>query len=336
MPLQYFNPEAINNTINSFYSIILPSLSIDIRKIIERIDIKFLSILEEIRIRENRPLMITLNNRDFFVRNDGKLISTDNGAYIVTNQDTASILQLISDHSIYAIEEELRNGYITLKGGHRVGFTGKGVLEGGNIKTLKYISGFNFRISREIKGVANKVIPYITNRGEVFHTLIISPPQCGKTTLLRDIIRQISDGNTTLGLRGHKVGVVDERSELAGCYKGVPQNDIGLRTDVLDGCPKAKGMIMLIRSMSPNIIATDEVGTREDIFAIEEALNAGIKIITTVHGKNLEEVSRRPILKDLINNRVFQRIIILSNRLGTGTLEKILDGDNYKNIFYII
>ena len=121
--------------------------------------------------------------------------------------------------------------------------------------------------------------------------MIISPPQCGKTTLLRDIIRQISDGNTTLGLRGHKVGVVDERSELAGCYKGVPQNDIGLRTDVLDGCPKAKGMIMLIRSMSPNIIATDEVGTREDIFAIEEALNAGIKIITTVHGKNLEEVS---------------------------------------------
>ena len=115
----------------------------------------------------------------------------------------------------------------------------------------------------------------------------------------------------------------------------MPQNDIGLRTDVLDGCPKAKGMIMLIRSMSPNIIATDEVGTREDIFAIEEALNAGIKIITTVHGKNLEEVSRRPILKDLINNRVFQRIIILSNRLGTGTLEKILDGDNYKNIFIL-
>lgn len=334
MPL--IQKEWINNkTINSIKNIILPSLSINIRQIIEKIDPRYLSTLEEIRIRENRPLMVTLSNRDYLVRPDGKLISKNSGAYMVTNQDSSSILQLISDHSIYAIEEELRNGYITLRGGHRVGFTGKGVLEGGNIKTLKYISGFNFRISREIKGVANRVLPYITDEGEVLHTLIISPPQCGKTTLLRDLIRQISDGNTSLGLKGHKVGVVDERSELAGCYKGVPQNDIGIRTDVLDGCPKARGMIMLIRSMSPHVIATDEVGSSEDIFAIEEALNAGIKIITTVHGKDLEEISRRPLLKDLINNRIFKRIIILSNRLSTGTIEKVLEGDNYKNIFFI-
>ena len=334
MPL--IQKEWINNkTINSIKNIILPSLSINIRQIIEKIDPRYLSTLEEIRIRENRPLMVTLSNRDYLVRPDGRLISKNSGAYMVTNQDSSSILQLISDHSIYAIEEELRNGYITLRGGHRVGFTGKGVLEGGNIKTLKYISGFNFRISREIKGVANRVLPYITDEGEVLHTLIISPPQCGKTTLLRDLIRQISDGNTSLGLKGHKVGVVDERSELAGCYKGVPQNDIGIRTDVLDGCPKARGMIMLIRSMSPHVIATDEVGSSEDIFAIEEALNAGIKIITTVHGKDLEEISRRPLLKDLINNRIFKRIIILSNRLSTGTIEKVLEGDNYKNIFFI-
>ncbi len=334
MPL--IQKEWINNkTINNIKNIILPSLSINIRQIIEKIDPRYLSTLEEIRIRENRPLMVTLSNRDYLVRPDGKLISKNSGAYMVTNQDSSSILQLISDHSIYAIEEELRNGYITLRGGHRVGFTGKGVLEGGNIKTLKYISGFNFRISREIKGVANRVLPYITDEGEVLHTLIISPPQCGKTTLLRDLIRQISDGNTSLGLKGHKVGVVDERSELAGCYKGVPQNDIGIRTDVLDGCPKARGMIMLIRSMSPHVIATDEVGSSEDIFAIEEALNAGIKIITTVHGKDLEEISRRPLLKDLINNRIFKRIIILSNRLSTGTIEKVLEGDNYKNIFFI-
>jgi stage III sporulation protein AA len=327
------NQRKKNATIMSIYNIILPSLSTNIREVIKRVDPGYLNAVEEIRIRENRPLMITLNNRDYLLKVDGNITSSINDAYFVNRQDTLNILQLISDYSIYAIEEELRNGYITLKGGHRVGFTGKGVLEDGEIKTLKYISGFNFRISREIKGAANIVIPYIKDRGEILHTLIISPPQCGKTTLLRDLIRQISNGDINKGLRGYKVGVVDERSELAGCFKGVPQNEIGIRTDVLDACPKAKGMIMLIRSMSPRIIATDEIGSKEDMLAIEEALNAGIKIITTVHGSSIEEVSRKPVLRDLINNKVFERLIILSSRKGAGTIEKIINGKTLKNIF---
>lgn len=327
------NQEKLDKTINSIKNIILPSLSINIREVIGKVDIKYLEFLEEIRIRESRPLMITLNNRDYMIKADGHVTSSVYEAYMVTDQDTSNILQLISDYSIYAIEEELRNGYITLRGGHRVGFTGKGVLEDGKIKTIKYISGFNFRISREIKGAANGVIPYIRERGGILHTLIISPPQCGKTTLLRDLIRQISDGNKKQGLMGHKVGVVDERSELAGCFKGVPQNDIGIRTDVLDACPKAEGMIILIRSMSPHIIATDEIGSKEDVFALEEAINAGIKIITTVHGSNLDEISRKPVLGDLIKNKIFERMIILSNAKGVGTIEKIIDGKTFKNIF---
>lgn len=327
------NQRKLNTTIRSIKNVILPSLSANIREAIQRVDPEYLKVVEEIRIRENRPLMITLNNKDYIIKADGNLTTSINDAYIVNRHDTSNILQLISDYSIYAIEEELRNGYITLKGGHRVGFTGKGVLEDGKIKTLKYISGFNFRISREIKGAANIVIPYIKDNGEILHTLIISPPQCGKTTLLRDLIRQISNGDLNQGLRGHKVGVVDERSELAGCYKGVPQNDIGIRTDVLDACPKAKGMIMLIRSMSPHIIATDEIGSKEDMFAIEEALNAGIKIITTVHGSSFDEISRKPLLKDLINKKVFERMIILSSRKGAGTIEKIIDGKTLENIF---
>ena len=327
------NQEKLDKTINSIKNIILPSLSINIREVIGKVDIKYLEFLEEIRIRESRPLMITLNNRDYMIKADGHVTSSVYEAYMVTDQDTSNTLQLISDYSIYAIEEELRNGYITLRGGHRVGFTGKGVLEDGKIKTIKYISGFNFRISREIKGAANGVIPYIRERGGILHTLIISPPQCGKTTLLRDLIRQISDGNKKQGLMGHKVGVVDERSELAGCFKGVPQNDIGIRTDVLDACPKAEGMIILIRSMSPHIIATDEIGSKEDVFALEEAINAGIKIITTVHGSNLDEISRKPVLGDLIKNKIFERMIILSNAKGVGTIEKIIDGKTFKNIF---
>lgn len=332
--MNFQNKGKIHPTIKNIENIILPSLSFNIRRAMQGVQKEILNGMEEIRIREDRPLMITSKNRDYMIGSDGSFVSHLEDAYVISKEDTSNILQLISDYSIYAIEEELRNGFITLKGGHRVGFTGKTVLENGKIKTLKYISGFNFRISRELKGVGDPVIPFIkTSRGEIYHTLIISPPQCGKTTLLRDMIRQISNGDIRWGLTGHKVGIVDERSELAGCYRGVPQNDIGIRSDVLDACPKAQGMIMLIRSMSPHIIATDEIGSKEDMLAIEEALHAGIKILTTVHGSSTEEIARKPYLKDLINNKIFERIIILSNRRGAGTIEAILNGNSLKNIF---
>lgn len=325
--MQIQNKQKEDATLGNIQNIILPSLSPNIRYALQRISINYLKVMEEIRIRENRPLMIVINDRDYILTKDGKFTNSLKEAYIVNKEDTSNILQLISDYSLYAIEEELRNGFITLKGGHRVGLTGKVVLEDKKVKTLTYISGFNFRISREVKGAADSIIPYIKDKkGQIYHTLIISPPQCGKTTLLRDLIRQISNGDKSKNLKGHKVGVVDERSELAGCYKGVPQNDIGIRTDVLDACPKAKGMIMLIRSMSPNIIATDEIGSREDMQAIEEALNAGIKIITTVHGSNMNEINRKPVLQDLIASKVFERMIILSNRKGAGTIEGVIDG----------
>lgn len=325
------NQSQKNKTIINIENIIFPSLSKNIRASLQRVDREYLKKVEEIRIRENRPLMITLNNKDYMLTKNGKIATSLKDAYIVSREDTVNILQLISDYSLYAIEEELRNGFITLKGGHRVGLTGKAVLENGKVKTLKYISGFNFRISREVKGAADPIISHVMDfKGEIYHTLIISPPQCGKTTLLRDLIRQISNGNEKEGLRGHKVGIVDERSELAGCYKGVPQNDIGIRTDVLDACPKAQGMIMLIRSMSPHIIATDEIGSKEDMEAIEEALNAGIKIITTVHGSNIDEIIRKPVLKDLIQKKIFKRMIVLSNRKGAGTIEEIIDGITLK------
>ncbi|SJZ37294.1 stage III sporulation protein AA [Garciella nitratireducens] len=327
------NQEKKNKTIISIENIIFPSLSKNIRASLEKLDRGCLQKVEEIRIRENRPLMLSLNNKDYMLTKDGKFTNFLEDSYIVKKEDTANILQLISDYSLYAIEEELRNGFITLKGGHRVGLTGKAVLENGKIRTLKYISGFNFRISKEIKGVANPVISYIRHpEEEIYHTLIISPPQCGKTTLLRDLIRQISNGNEKNGFKGYKVGIVDERSELAGCYKGVPQNDIGIRTDVLDACPKAQGMIMLIRSMSPHIIATDEIGSREDMEAIEEALNAGIKLITTVHGKNIDEIIRKPVLREIIQKKIFQRMIVLSNRKGPGTIEEIIEGITLKKI----
>lgn len=310
--------------------VILEALPENLQIIINKIPLSFAKSLEEIRIREERPLMIFSSGRSYCIKQDGTPSLSPKGAYIVTRQDTKRMLQRISNYSIYAVEEELRNGYITLKGGYRVGVAGKSVLDDGKIKTLKYISSFNIRISREVVGSASKIMHYITSGTEVYHTLILSPPQMGKTTLIRDIARQLSDGFP--GFTGVKVGIVDERSEIAGCFQGVPQNRVGFQTDVMDACPKAIGIMMMIRAMSPAVIITDEVGKAEDADAIEEALNAGIKIITTAHSGDIEDASRRPVLSKLLEKRIFQRILVLGNSLGVGTVEKIYDGYTMKNI----
>ena len=149
--------------------------------------------------------------------------------------------------------------------------------------------------------------------------------------MLRDLIRLIRNGgeNRFLGLT---VGVVDERSEIGGCYQGVPQNNLGLMTDVLDGCPKAEGMRMLLRSMSPRVIAVDEIGKMDDIFAIEDVMNAGVKLISTVHGSSLLDIQRKPVLKELINKKIFERIVILTNKNGPGTVEDIIDGISLESL----
>ena len=315
-----------NNQINTLKPI-LDALPDNLKRIVLSINSTILEGLEEIRIRQNRPIMVYSRGRDYFLCTDGKIVSHHpSNAYIATREDIKRILELISNYSIYAFEEELRNGYITLQGGYRVGISGKVVLGKEGIITFQHITSFNIRIARQIIDVANKVLPFIIDNGQVLHTLILSPPQQGKTTLLRDLSRQLSDGFP--GFRGVKVGIVDERSEIAGCFQGIPQNDVGVRTDILDGCPKALGIIMLIRSMSPNVIITDEIGKPEDVIAIEDALNAGIKIITTAHSSGLEDARQRPILKSLLDKKVFQRILVLGNSLGTGTLEKVYDGIN--------
>lgn len=304
-----------------------------VREVITKIPNDMLQEIEEIRLRVNRPLAVYLKNEEKFVSKEGTISFSPSLAYIVTSEDCEKALQLISKSSLYAFEEEIKNGYITLKGGYRVGIVGKCVLENGYIKTLKNISGYNYRISKEIIGVAEEILKYlITPSKDVYNLLIISPPQCGKTTLLRDITRWISNGIDFLGFKGKKIGIVDERSEIAGCYNGIPQMDVGIRTDVLDGCPKAYGMIMLIRSMSPEVIVTDEIGKKEDVEAIHEVLNTGVKIITTVHASDIDDLIKKPILKDVISLRYFERYVILSNHLGAGTIEIILD-ENFNPLF---
>lgn len=302
-----------------------------IRNLFSEISRDLLIELEEIRFRLNRPLILITAKEHLTITPKKQLSKILENGYIVTHQDMEKILHKISQSSIYAWEEEFRRGYITLKGGHRIGLTGKAVLDKGLIKTLKDISGLNFRIAKEIIGVADQIMPYlITREQRIRHTLLVSPPRCGKTTLLRDIVRQLSTGIPSIGFLGVNVGLVDERSEIAGTFQGVPQYNVGLRTDVLDGCPKAQGMVMLVRSMSPQVIATDEIGTYEDIQALEEVLNAGVSLITTVHGHNLQDLKQRPYLSKIVEQRLFSRIIILGRSLGVGTIEQILDGDTFE------
>lgn len=286
--------------------------------------------LEEIRIRIGRPIELILYRQSYFLTTSGKLTESPHLGMIAEVEDGHKIMNLISRHSVYAIEEELRRGYITVNGGHRVGIAGRAVVEEGKVKMLKEIRSFNIRIAREIKGIANPLLPRLLKDNQLLSTLIISPPRCGKTTLLRDLIRLLSYGSKENQCFGQKVGVVDERSEIASCMEGIPQHDLGPRVDVLDACPKAEGMIMLIRSMGPDVIATDEIGSLKDAEAILEAIHAGVKIITTAHGYSLEDIKARPSLLPLFEQPVFDRYLILSNRNGVGTIEALLDGKERK------
>ncbi len=296
-----------------------------LKKILTQISPQQFEEIEEIRIRSYKPLLIKHRKGEDFLTVRGKWTKFPEEGYSCVMEDITLTLELMSDYSLYAFEEEIKNGYITLLGGHRVGLTGKVIVEKGQVKALRYISGLNIRISHEKIGCADSIIPYLLCETSIYHTLIVSPPGCGKTTLLRDIIRQISNGISSR-CSGLTVGVVDERSEIAGCYQGIPQKDIGIRTDVLDGCPKVEGMMMLLRSMAPQVIAVDEIGHEKDIYAIENVLNAGCKIICTVHGNSIEDLQQKPVLSTLLKKNIFERIIFLSHRQGPGTLEKIIDG----------
>jgi stage III sporulation protein AA len=306
---------------------ILPMLSKRTASAIENALIYGLEPFEEIRLRAEKPLVLQNYYKEWFIGRDGLLTSNPSDSFIVTREDIKTSLELMSENSIYAYHEEIRDGYITIKGGHRVGLAGRVILDGYTIKNIKDISGLNIRLSNQVYGCSNNIIGYILrNSSDIYNTLIISPPQCGKTTILRDIARNLSNGIKEMGFKGIKVGIVDERSEIAACFRGVPQNDVGIRTDVLDGCPKRIGMQMMIRAMSPRVIITDEIGNDGDREAVHSVLNAGVRIITTAHGYNISELkSRREVLK-LIEDRVFERYIVLGNERGPGTLVEVIGG----------
>lgn len=262
-----------------------------VQAILNSINEKEIETLEEIRIRVSKPIILKVANKEIIVE------------YIVTTQDILEIVEKITENSMYSYQQQICSGYITLKGGHRVGISGNVVMEENKVINVNYIYSLNFRIARQIIGVAEKVVNEVMKNDEISNTLIISKPGAGKTTILRDLIRIISKTKT--------VGVVDERGEIAAMYKNEPQNDLGIKVDILSNISKSLGIKMLVRSMAPDVIVADEIGTKEDIEAIKYAVTSGVKGIFTAHANNIEDVKKSPILKELLNLNLIEKIIIL-------------------------
>lgn len=269
---------------------------------------------DEIHLGVGKPVSIYFFDGCYYISAKGNLTRIPNGAIRATRTDIEEALELASKASVYSVKDEIKNGFITINGGHRIGITGTAVGDNGEIGFLKDVSALNYRLAREVKGAADRVIDKITDGNRIKSTLIISPPGAGKTTLLRDIARQLS-------YKGIRVSIVDERREIAAMHDGKSVFDLGFATDVLEGASKAEGMLMMLRSMSPQVIITDEIGRAEDIAAIEKIINSGVSIITTVHAQNRAQLLKRRDLRE--TSRYFDVMLTLSKRRGAGTIEEI-------------
>lgn len=301
---------------NTKYNEILSYFPSHLRVILERTFEMTGDALQEIRIRCNMPLIIETSNGSFAVAEDGSPSPATGGAYTVSDRDLRLVFQAVCENSIYAFMDEIRQGFITIKGGHRVGFVGRAVTEKSKIENFREISSLNIRIAHEAIGAANYIIDNILKPGGVRNTLIVSPPMGGKTTVLRDLARQISNS-------GVKTALADDRGELAALFKGTPQNDVGIQTDVLENAPKAQAVVMLLRSMSPQLIVTDEIATEEDANAIMQCFGTGVSVIASAHGTAADEVMQRKPLAQLFGGMGFEQIIVLQKE-GTGINTRVL------------
>lgn len=270
--------------------------------------------IEELRFLSQRPVMVYRQAEGLFLTPAGGLTFSVQGAVTVTSGQVAAIFRQLCDNSVYAKEEDIRQGFLSLPGGHRAGICGSAALHHGEVTFLKNISAINIRIAHQAIGCADGVMRHICSGGALHNTLVVSPPGAGKTTLLRDIARSL--GNT------YKVGIADERGEIAAVYKGVAQNDIGLRSVVMDSCPKATAIGLMIRSMGIECVITDEIGSEEDARAVELASCAGVQTIASVHGAGLDDLRAHPHLGALLP--LFEYVILLQKPEHGSRIKQII------------
>lgn len=234
----------------------------------------------------------------------------------IGEEELRQVVENATQASAHTVLDRVRQGFVTLRGGHRIGLCGTMVRRDGQNITLRDISSLSIRVARPVVGQAKTLLPQLMENGEFFSTLILAPPGAGKTTLLRDLVRGLSDGDIGPPLR---VGVADERGEIAALWQGEPQLYVGRHTDVMDGCGKAEGLSILIRGMNPRVVAVDEVTDPGDVHAIAEAAGCGVALLATAHGKGAEDLARRPVYRGLLADKVFRRLVVLECRNGMRT-----------------
>ena len=257
-----------------------------LRRPVERLDGTSQARVEELRLRAGRPLTLVCPEGE----------RTVPGAEApVRSMDLSLVLEIATQASAHTALERVRNGFFTVRGGHRIGICESGVVRDGEVRNLRQLSSLAIRVAREVPGLSAAVLDRLWSGGVLQSTLLLSPPGGGKTTLLRDLIRAVSD----------------ERGELAAMYQGEPQFSIGRQTDVLDGCPKGPALLMLLRGMNPQVLAADEITAPEDAAALEMAANCGVSLLCTAHAGSLEELKARPLYRRLLDEGLFRRLAII-------------------------
>lgn len=300
-----------NNITDNAPKDVLCYLSEKVRRYLYNVN---LSDAYEIHMAPDMPLCIYFTDGRWCVTRKGVLTRSLSDAVRVTKEDISRTLELITGASVYSVKDEMAQGYITVAGGHRIGITGSAVIRGGRVSFIKDVSALCFRLAGESIGASDKVIDYITDGTSVKNTIFISPPGAGKTTILRDTARRLSD-------MGFRISIVDERHEIAAMSFGKSAFDLGISCDVLTGVNKAEGMMMMLRSMSPEVIITDELGTAEDFKAVKRLMNCGVSVIASAHGTSSTSLANRYEGGEI--EKYFDVIVTMSKRLGAGTIEEV-------------
>lgn len=281
--------------------------------------------VREICMRASKPLALVTVEGELFLQKDSTLCKEPGfNAYIIGKQEIDECIKILTEYSIHSHKDKINKGFITILGGHRAGVVGTSVMSGGNIVAVTDISSISVRIARQIKGVSTELLSCIYSKA-LCSTLIVGAPSSGKTTLLRDMTRQISNG--ILG-RYTKVSLIDERGEIAAMKDGVSQNDVGLLTDVFDGYNKGQGMTIAIRSMSPKLIVLDEIGSSDDSVAIEQSMHAGVDVIATTHAGSIEELTKKVHIMSLIQCGAFKKIVLLEGSQNPCKIAAILEASD--------
>ena len=281
--------------------------------------------LTEIRMRLNKRLVVFVSGKPYYLALDG-ITNVKEKAIIVSREMLYNTIKRASERSLYAVNNQLKQGFLTVLGGIRLGICGEVVVENGKIQTIKNFSSINIRIAKEVKNCSLNILEYILSGG-FNNTLIISPPGCGKTTLIRDILYQMSLRSYT-----YNVLLADERYEIANCFNGKPTLDVGDFTDIVSGVEKSYAFDCGLRSMGPDILVTDELATKDDMSSVLRISNSGVKLLASIHAKDIDQLKNKKEFEEILSQKVFKRFVVLGLSRGVGTIEGVYD-ENFRCIY---